>query len=143
MCQRTLTTTLQVRLQDAPRLMKVLAGLLQVGKTTLIDDACADRSHWGRWVESSVRARPICTADEEALICYSQGRDKEVDSVVQYLGRLAPVEVNSTTSAPAPLAHTGRKAFVQHHADVNTWLIGDEELRLGEFLQQPAAHCVC
>lgn len=104
------------------------------------EEARADRSHWGRQVESTVGAHLINTADADTRIFYWRERDKEVDFVVQHRGRLAAIEVKSTASAPTPHAHTGLQAFAQHHADVKTWLVGSDELPLGEFLQQPAPH---
>lgn len=101
------------------------------------DEARADRSHWGRQVESAVGAHLLHTADADTRLYYWRERDKEVDFVVQHRGALAAIEVKSSTTQGG---HAGLQAFVQHHGQVKTWLVGSPELSLGEFLQQPASY---
>jgi predicted AAA+ superfamily ATPase len=100
------------------------------------DEARADRIHWGRQVESIVGTHLLNTADADTKIFYWNERDKEVDFVVEHRGRLAAIEVKLTS---ATTAHTGLYEFCRRNAAARHWLVGSEELPLGEFLQQPAS----
>ena len=100
-------------------------------------EARADRSHWGRMVESAVGAHLLTSADSDTRIHYWREASQEVDFIVERLGRLAAVEVKTT---PGVVRHRGLDEFCRRHPDAKRWLVGSDELPLGEFLRQPAAH---
>ena len=100
-------------------------------------EARADRSHWGRLVESAVGAHLLTSADSDTRIHYWREASQEVDFIVERLGRLAAIEVKT---APGVTRHRGLDAFCQRHPQAKRWLVGSDELPLGEFLRQPAAH---
>lgn len=101
------------------------------------DEARMDRSHWGRQVESIVGAHLLNTADDDTKLFYWNERDKEVDFVVEYRGRLAAIEVKL---AAAARTHTGLHEFCRRYPSAKPWLVGSDALPLGEFLQHPASH---
>jgi uncharacterized protein len=101
------------------------------------DEALADRSHWGRQVESSVGAHLINSCEADTKLFSWRERDKEVDFVIEHRGRLAAIEVKLNTNRTA---HSGLHEFRQRYPDAKCWLVGSDELPLGEFLQQPAPY---
>jgi uncharacterized protein len=101
------------------------------------DDAKLDRSHWGRQVESIVGAHLINTADADTKLFYWNESDKEVDFIIEHRARLAAIEVKlSAGNGP----HAGLHEFCRRHPEAKPWLVGSEELPLGEFLQRPASY---
>ena len=110
--------------------------LMTAGATYGFDESRADRSHWGRLVESAVGAHLISTADADTRIHYWREADMEVDFVIESRGRLAAVEVKSMSGSAR---HRGLDEFCRRHPDARRWLVGSEELPLGEFLRQVAS----
>jgi predicted AAA+ superfamily ATPase len=100
-------------------------------------EAQNDRTHWGRMVESCVGAHLINTADADTEILYWREGDLEVDFVVERRGRLAAIEVKSS---PRHSRHPGLEEFCRRHPNAKPWLVGSDELPLGEFLQHDAGH---
>lgn len=101
------------------------------------DEARGDRTFWGRMVESCVGAHLINTADADTEILYWREGDFEVDFVVERRGKLAAIEVKSSQRHSN---HQGLDEFCRRHADAKRWLVGSDELPLGEFLQHDASH---
>ena len=100
------------------------------------DEARADRSHWGRVVESAVGAHLINTADGDTRVHYWRDGDDEVDFVIERRGRLAAIEVKSRPESPS---HRGLAEFCRRHPEARRLLVGGDELPLGEFLRRPAS----
>lgn len=109
--------------------------LMTAGATHGFDEARADRSYWGRLAESAVGAHLINTADADTRIYYWREGDIEVDFIVECRGRLAAIEVKTT---PGVTRHAGLDEFCRRHPDARRWLVGSEDLPLGEFLRQDA-----
>ena len=127
-----------VRQRDSPPKFQVHNNALMSATSTYdYAQAQADRSHWGRLVESAVGAHLINTADSDTRVHYWRERDMEVDFVVEHRGRLAAIEVKSR---PGPGAHRGTQEFCRRYPDARHWLVGSDALPLGEFLRQPAAY---
>ncbi len=100
------------------------------------DEARADRSHWGRLVESAVGAHLINTADGDTRLHYWRDGDDEVDFVVERRGRLLAIEVKSR---PDERRHRGLDEFRRRHPQAHTLLVGGDEMPMGEFLRRPPA----
>jgi uncharacterized protein len=100
------------------------------------DEARSDRSHWGRLVESLVGAHLINTAGADTKVFYWRERNAEVDFIVEHRGGLGAIEVKlaSTTGR-----HAGLHEFRKRYPNAKHWLIGSEDLSLGEFLRHPAS----
>lgn len=103
------------------------------------DEARADRSHWGRLVESAVGAHLINTAGADTRVHYWRERDMEVDFVIEHRGRLAAIEVKTK---PDELPHRGTVEFCRRHPEAKRVLVGGPTLPLGEFLRAEAASWV-
>ena len=100
-------------------------------------EAQADRSFWGRLVESSVGAHLCNTASATEAVHYWRESPHEVDYVISDAKRLTAIEVKSG-------AHTGKlrglQAFAQQHKDCRLLLVGAGGVALTEFLSHPLSH---
>ena len=121
--------------QSPPKFMVHNTALMSAMGSHGFDEARADRSHWGRVVESAVGAHLINTADGDTRVHYWRDGDDEVDFVVERRGRLVAIEVKFR---PDTMVHRGLDEFRRRHPQVRTLLVGSEEMPLGEFLRRPA-----
>lgn len=121
--------------QSPPKFMVHNTALMSAMGSHGFDEARADRSHWGRVVESSVGAHLINTADGDTRLHYWRDGDDEVDFVIERRGRLVAVEVKSRADSPG---HRGLDEFRRRHPQARALLVGGDEMPLGEFLRRPA-----
>ena len=100
-------------------------------------EAQADRSFWGRLVESSVGAHLCNTAKSTEAVHYWRESPHEVDFVISDARRVTAIEVKSGT-------HTGKlgglAAFAKQHRDCHCLLVGAGGVALTEFLSHPLSH---
>jgi predicted AAA+ superfamily ATPase len=122
-----------------PKFQVLNNALMSATGTHSFDEAKLDRSHWGRLVESAAGAHLCNTALGDTRIHYWNEDNQEVDFIVQHRGRLAGIEVKSGRLKGA---HTGLEEFSRRYPGCRTWVVGSDELPLGEFLRYPAAHWV-
>ncbi len=130
----------ELRKRGSPPKFQVLNNALMsaMGSHTL-QEALADRTYWGRLVESAVGAHLVNTAELGVDIQYWREGGLEVDFVVERGKQLAALEVKSGAVRRQP---KGLAEFVERHPNCRRWVVGGEELPLGEFLRYPAAHWV-
>ena len=98
------------------------------------DEARADRSYWGRLVESSVGAHLLNAASSRTEVKYWRDRDFEVDFVLERGSNLVGIEVKSGQS---PAAVHGLSEFQRRFQPRNTVVVGDAGVPLHEFLSVP------
>lgn len=127
------------RRQSPPKFQVLNNALMSAKGQHRFAEAKADRSHWGRLVESAVGAHLVNTADADTRIHYWRDGGMEVDFVIEHRGQLAAVEVKS---GHAGARHAGLDAFTQRLPACKRWVVGGEDLPLGEFLRYPAARWV-
>ncbi len=125
--------------QSPPKFMVHNTALMSAMGSHGFDEARADRSHWGRVIESAVGAHLINTADGDTRLHYWRDGDDEVDFVIERRGRLAAIEVKSR---PDATRHRGLDEFRRRYPAVRTLLVGGDEMPLGEFLRRPATQWV-
>lgn len=130
----------QLRQRKSPPKFQVLNNaLMSAPGSHSFEEAQADRTHWGRLVESAVGAHLCNEASAETRIHYWREGSLEVDFVVEHRGRLAAIEVKSGKTAGA---RRGLDEFAARHPGCQTWVIGSVALPLGEFLRYPPEHWV-
>ena len=102
------------------------------------EEACADRSHWGRMVESAVGAHLVNTASSNTAVKYWRHRNDEVDFVLHRGPNLVGIEVKSGITAPR---YQAISAFGQRFKPRSVLIVG-ADVTLDEFLSQPADHWI-
>ena len=101
------------------------------------EDAQADRSYWGRLVESAVGAHLCNTAGRDIEVCYWRDGVQEVDFVLRGRRRLLAIEVKSRRRRGRL---TGLEAFAARFKAARCLLVGADGVPLEEFLSSPATH---
>ncbi len=127
---------------NRPRSSKVPTPKLNVFNTALMSAVCglsfgearADRTHWGRLVESSVGAHLLNAASSRIEVKYWRDRNFEVDFVLERGSNLVGIEVKSGQS---PVATRGLSEFQRRFQPKNTIVVGDAGVPLHEFLSAP------
>lgn len=100
-------------------------------------EATADRSYWGRMVESTVGAHLINTASEDTLVQYWRESPLEVDFVLTNGRKSMAIEVKSGKQYANP---KGLDKFVEKFACTRSLIVGEGGVPLTEFLLQPAGY---
>jgi len=110
-------------------LMAALSGLTRT-------EAQADRTIWGRFVESSVGAHLVnAQARGECRVFYWRAGDCEVDFVVESAAKkLAAIEVKS---GPTPRFHKGLEAFDRQFQPDFKLMVGEGGIPIDRFLSNP------
>ena len=121
--------------QSPPKFMVHNTALMSAMGNHGFDEARADRSYWGRVVESAVGAHLINTSDNDTTVHYWRDGDDEVDFVLERRNRLAAIEVKLRPDASG---HRGLGEFQRRHPDARKVMVGDEDMPIGEFLRRPA-----
>ena len=116
---------------SSPKLNVLNTALMTAGSGYSFDEAQADRTFWGRVVESTVGAHVFNTATSDIHLHYWRDGALEVDFVLQCGFQLIPIEVKSG-SKPRPLR--GMDAFKQHFSPRRSLRVGEGGIPLDEFL---------
>ncbi len=125
------------RRASSPKLNVLNTSLMTAGSGYSFDEAHADRSFWGRIVESAVGAHLFNTLSPDTRLYYWRDGSHEVDFVLQRGPRIIAIEVKSGTKT-FPLL--GMDAFRQSFRPYRSLLVGEGGIRLSEFLTVPANH---
>ena len=123
------------RRASSPKLLVLNTALMSASSEYTFEEAKADRSHWGRLVESAVGAHLYNTLTPEIRLYYWRENSLEVDYVLQRGRRLASIEVKSGRRK-ANLK--GLWAFSKRFKVANEVIVGEEGVPLEEFLSVPA-----
>ena len=123
------------RRASTPKLNALNTALVSALSGYTFEEAKADRSFWGRLVESAVGAHLFNSGAPDVRLHYWRHRDREVDLVLTRGPRLAAVEVKSGARRTNP---SGLEGFGKRFADAATILAGEGGVPLGEFLSVPA-----
>lgn len=121
--------------QSPPKFQVLNNALFSAQGTHGFAEALADRSRWGRLVESAVGTHLLNSADQDTKIHYWRESSLEVDFVIEHRGRLAAIEVKSQGVAGRL---NGLDEFCRRHPETRRWVVGGDALPIGEFLMQPA-----
>lgn len=122
---------------SAPKFNVLNTALMSSATPYTFAQAQADRSYWGRLVESAVGAHLCNTARPNEEISYWRESPHEVDFVINDAMRRTAIEVKSGASAGAL---GGMDAFAKHHPGSQSLLVGAGGVELTEFLSYPLTH---
>lgn len=124
---------------STPKLNVLNTALMAVASGYTYEEARADRSYWGRTVESAVGAHLANTASPSTLVKYWRDGHHEVDFVLQRGPNTVGIEVKSG-AAPADLR--GLTEFKRRFSPRATVVAGGSGVPLHEFLSRPADHWI-
>ena len=122
---------------SAPKFNVLNTALMSSATPYTLAQAQADRSYWGRLVESVVGAHLWNTAANHEEISYWRESPHEVDFVIADVVRLTAIEVKSAASAGKL---SGLEEFAKLHPHCKPLLVGAGGVDLTEFLSYPLAH---
>ena len=118
-----------------PKLNVLNPALMTAGSGYSFEDARADRTFWGRIVESAVGAHLYNTATSDIHLHYWRESPHEVDFVLRRGPRLVSIEVKS---GPKHASRHGIDEFAKRFRPVRSLFIGEHGVPLDEFLAVPA-----
>ncbi len=122
---------------SSPKFNVLNTALMTADSGYSFDEAQADRTYWGRIVESAVGAHLFNTAASDIKVHYWREGDFEVDFVLQKGKRVFPIEVKSGLHRGAL---RGMDKFVARFSPSGSLLVGEGGIPLNEFLSAPAGH---
>ena len=123
--------------RSPPKFQVRNTALMTALDTYTFDQARADRSYWGRLVESAVGAHLCNAADANMKVSYWRESSLEVDFVIGNGKKLAAIEVKSGKSGGAM---PGLTEFSKRNHGCRAFVVGDKDLPVGEFLRYPPSH---
>ncbi|MCY3734974.1 MAG: ATP-binding protein [Gemmatimonadaceae bacterium] len=124
-----------------PKLNVLNTALMTAGSAYSFEEARADRTYWGRIVESAVGAHLFNTAESDMRLHYWREGQHEVDFVLKRGRRVVAVEVKSGEEGrPArgrrPLR--GMEEFERRFDSCRGLLVGEGGVPINELLTAPA-----
>lgn len=125
------------RRASSPKLNVLNTALMTADSGYSFAEAQADRTYWGRIVESAVGAHLYNTATSDIRIRYWRDRTREVDFVLQRGPKLVAIEVKS--GPPRRSDSRALEAFAERFRGATPLLVGENGIPLNEFLTAPAA----
>lgn len=122
---------------SSPKLNVLNNALMSAGSGYSKAEAKADRSYWGRLVESAVGAHLYNTGHPDCQLYYWREGSREVDFVIQGNRKLTAIEVKS---GPSSGHASGLDVFVDNFGKCRKILVGEGGIPIAEFLSYPAEH---
>ena len=123
------------RRSSSPKLNVLNTALMAVASGYTFEEAKADRSYWGRLVESAVGAHLFNTGTPEHRLHYWRENGSEVDFVLTRGRRLVAFEVKSGARKPRT---SGLEQFAERFDVRAAVVVGEGGLPISEFLSTPA-----
>ena len=122
---------------SSPKLSVLNTALMTAGSEYSYEEARADRTFWGRLVESAVGAHLLNTATSDIRVYYWRDGQREVDFVLRRGPRLVGIEVKSGPTHRSP---RGLETFAARFRTHRILVAGQGGIPLNEFLLAPAGH---
>ena len=122
---------------SVPKLIVFNTALMSAIQDYTFAEAQADRSYWGRLVESCIGAHLLNSCDNDTNVHYWRDGSDEVDFVLTRGRKLTAIEVKSSAN-PRPVRGLG--VFAQRNPSARTILVGTGGVSLAEFMSYPAEH---
>lgn len=122
---------------SSPKFNVLNNALMSAGSGYTKAEAKADRSYWGRLVESAVGAHLYNSGHPDCQLYYWREGSREVDFVIHGNRKLTAIEVKSGSS----FGHaSGLDIFEENFGECRKLLVGEGGISLAEFLSYPAEH---
>ena len=121
---------------SSPKLNVLNTALMTACSGYAFAEARADRTFWGRIVESAAGAHLCNTATRDLGVYYWRDGLHEVDFVLKRGPHLVAIEVKSGPQHRSP---RGLAVFAKRFHAQRTLIVGEGGIPLGEFLAAPAA----
>jgi predicted AAA+ superfamily ATPase len=122
---------------SAPKLIVFNTALMSAIQDYTFAEAQADRSYWGRLVESSIGAHLLNTCDNDTSVHYWRDGSDEVDFILTRGRKVTAIEVKSSAN---PGRARGLELFTQRNPPARTILVGKGGVSLSEFMSHSAEH---
>lgn len=114
-----------------PKMMVFNTSLLSALSGIAFNKAYTNPRLWGRWVESSVGAHLLNTADElDYKVYYWREKNDEVDFIVEYNSQCVAIEVKSGQRT----MNKGLSVFNQKFHPLHSFIVGSGGVPIEEFL---------
>ena len=125
------------RRASSPKLNVLNTALMSACSGYGFAEAQADRTFWGRLVESAVGAHLFNTKTTDMRLHYWRRNGQEVDFVLQRGRKLAAFEIKSGRLRSRP---KGLEKFREKFKPLNSILVGEDGISIEDFLSHPAEH---
>ena len=122
---------------SSPKLCVLNTALMTIGSGYSFAQAVADRTFWGRVVESAVGAHLFNTATPDIRVNYWREGSLEVDFVLRRGPRVIAIEVKSGSKKGRL---SGMQAFEKRFAPFRSLLVGGGGVPLTKFFSVPASY---
>ena len=122
---------------SSPKLNVLNTALMTASSGYTFEESKADRSFWGRIVESAVGAHLHNTRSPGVRLYYWRHNGLEVDFVLARGPRLTAIEVKT---GPRRGAVSGMEEFTRRFKPTRTEVVGTGGVALHEFLSEPASY---
>ena len=122
---------------SSPKLTVLNTALMTARSGYTFEEARADRTFWGRIVESAVGAHLLNTATSDVRVYYWRDGQHEVDFVLRRGPRIVAIEVKSGPRRGSP---SGLETFAERFRSQRSLLVGEGGVALNEFLTALAGH---
>ena len=126
-----------VRRGSSPKLNVLNTAFMTVHSGYTRDEAMADRTFWGRLVESAAGAHLFNTATSDMRLYYWRDGSHEVDFVLQRGSQIVAVEVKSGRMRSA--SPSGLTTFTERFRPQRSLIVGEGGIPLQDFFASPAA----
>jgi len=128
----------QIKRRKSPPKLNVLNNALMTASSGYPKvEAIADRTYWGRVVESAVGQHLYNSGHNDCRLHYWRENPHEVDFVIERGKHIAAIEVKSGN---VPRHAKGLDMFEQKFGTCQKHLVGEGGIPLVEFLSYPAEH---
>ena len=126
---------------SSPKLQVLNTALMTAPSGWTLSDALADRTHWGRLVESSVGAHLAnAQAGGACKVWYWRAGNHEVDFVLETARKaLTAIEVKS---GAVQQRHSGMEAFDRLYRPSRKLLLGEGGITIEDFMSTPVSHWI-
>ena len=124
---------------STPKLIALNTALITAPSPYTFEEAVADRTFWGRLVESAVGAHLRNTCPHGVDLHYWRKGPFEVDFVLSSVRDLVAIEVKSGRRQGSL---RGLTEFAKRHPSARTMVVGGQGVPVGEFLSHPAMYWI-